>query len=82
MSAPVTAPHAGRLPYCFGLAKDHIQDSPVDRAVRREEQHGAHERARLAEPIDAALALLMAGRIPGQIVMDHRVEQVLQIDAF
>jgi hypothetical protein len=36
----------------------------------------------LAEPIDAALALLMPGRVPGQIVMDHRTEQVLKIDPF
>src|ERR1019366_4126397 len=50
------------------LAEDHIQDSAIDRAVRREEQHRAYERAWLAEPIDATFALLMPSRIPGQIV--------------
>ena len=37
---------------------------------------------RLAEAIDAALALLMPRRIPGQIVVDDRVEELLEVDAF
>ena len=35
----------------------------------------------LAEPVDPALALLVPGRVPGQVVVDDGVEVVLQVDA-
>ena len=37
--------------------------------------------ARLAEPVDAALALLVPGRVPGQVVVDDGLEVVLEVDA-
>ena len=37
--------------------------------------------ARLAVAVDAALALLVAGRVPAQVVVDDRVEVVLEVDA-
>ena len=36
----------------------------------------------LAEPVDAALALLVPGRVPGEVVVDDGVEVVLQVHAF
>ena len=36
----------------------------------------------LAESVDAALALLVSGGIPGEVVMHDRGESVLQVDAF
>jgi hypothetical protein len=39
-------------------------------------------RAALTEAIDAALALLVARGVPRQVVVDDRVEVVLQVHAF
>ena len=36
----------------------------------------------LAEPVDPALALLVAGRVPRQVVVDDRLEVFLQVHAF
>ena len=35
----------------------------------------------LAEAVDPALALLVAGRVPGQVVVDDGVEVLLEVDA-
>ena len=51
---------------------------PLSLAV---EGDGATTSALLAEAVDAALALLVAGRVPGQVVVDDGVEVVLQVDA-
>ena len=37
--------------------------------------------ALLAEPVDAAFALFVAGGVPRQVVVDDRGEAVLQVDA-
>ena len=37
--------------------------------------------ARLAEAVDAALALLVTGRVPGKVVVDDCVEAFLEVDA-
>ena len=42
---------------------------------------GAHDVGGLAEPVDAALALFVAGRVPGQVVVHDGLERVLQVDA-
>ena len=68
--------HAGRLPDRLGLAQNDIEHRAVDGAVGREEQHRADQFRGLAEAIDPALALLMARRVPGQIVVDDGVEQI------
>ena len=36
----------------------------------------------LAESVDAAFSLLMAGGVPGQVVMQNGSESVLQVDTF
>jgi hypothetical protein len=63
------------------LAQENLQHDAVDGAVRRVERDRANDRALLAEAVDATLALLMAGRIPGEVVMDDGVKTVLEVDA-
>ena len=74
--------HARRLADLLGLAKDDIEHGAVDRAVRREHHDRSDELCRLAEAVDPSLALLMPGRVPRQIVVDDRVEELLEVDAF
>ena len=64
------------------LADQHIEDHAVDRVVRAVVGDDAHLRLLLAEAIDAAFALLVARWVPAQVVMQHRVEGLLKIDAF
>jgi hypothetical protein len=66
----------------LGFAEDDIENRAVDGTVGRVEQYRTNQRCRLAKAIDAAFALLMAGRIPRQVVMNDRVEKSLEIDAF
>jgi len=74
--------HPEILPDEVGLLEDHLEDETVDRVVLPVE-HGAADFLRLlAEAIDTALALLVAGGIPREVVMDDRGEAVLEVDAF
>ena len=50
----------------------------VVRAVERDDLDLG---AALAVAVDAALALLVAGRVPREVVVDDRVEAVLEVDA-
>ena len=63
------------------LAEQHVEHDAVDPVVRAVEGDGAHGVGALAEAVDAALALLVAGRVPGQVVVDDGVEAVLEVDA-
>ena len=72
--------HASHLTDLLGLAQDDVEDGTVDRARRREHHDRMDEFGGLAETVDATLPLLMAGRIPRKIVMNHRVEELLEID--
>ena len=66
----------------LGFAQDHLQHGAVNSAVRGEHHDGAHQRRRLPETIHPAFPLLVAGGIPTQVVVNHRVEQLLEVDAF
>ena len=63
------------------LAEQHVQDDAVDAVVRAVQRDGADDVGALAEPVDAAFALLVAGRVPGQVVVDDGLEVVLQVHA-
>jgi hypothetical protein len=45
-------------------------------------QDGAHHQGGLAVAVDAALALLVAGGVPREVVVDDGVEVLLEVDAF
>ena len=62
--------------------KDNVEDKPVYRVVLSVNHGTAHLGRFLPEAVYPALALFMAGGIPGQIVMNNRVKTVLKVDAF
>ena len=64
------------------LAEQHVQDDPVDAVVCPVEHDGADGAGALPEPVDAALALLVPGRVPRQVVVDDGLEVLLQVHAF
>ncbi len=66
----------------FGLAKDHAEDSAVDGIVLAVDHERANGAGSLAETVGSALTLFVAGRIPGEVVVDHGVEVVLEVDTF
>ena len=70
---------AERGPDPFVPAQEHVQDEPVDRVVAAVERDHATV-LRLAVPVHAAFALLVAGRVPGEVVVDDRVEAALEVD--
>jgi hypothetical protein len=63
------------------LAEEDLEDDAVDGVVLAVEGDGADCGARLAVTIDAALALLVAGGVPGEVVVEDGVEGVLEVDA-
>ena len=63
------------------LAEQDVEHDAVDLVVRAVEGERADDVAWLAEAVDAALALLVAGGVPGQVVVDDGVEVLLQVDA-
>ena len=64
------------------LAQQDLHDQAIDLIVRAEQGDRAHLVGGLAEPVHAALPLLVAGRVPGQVVVDDGLKVVLQVDAF
>src|SRR5206468_3256009 len=63
------------------LADEYFQDHPVDRVVGAVVRDDAHLGLLLPETVYATLALLVARGIPGQVVVQHRVEVLLEVDA-
>ena len=63
------------------LAQQDVEDDAVDPVVAAVVGEHAHRVASLAVAVDAALALLVAGRVPGEVVVDDRVEVLLEVDA-
>ena len=63
------------------LAEQHVQDDAVDAVVGAVEGDRPDDAGALAEPVDAAFALLVAGRVPGQVVVDDGLEVLLQVHA-
>ena len=63
------------------LAQENVEDDPVDAVVAAEVGEHPHRVALLPVAVDAALALLVPGRVPGEVVVDDGVEVLLQVDA-
>ncbi len=63
------------------LAQQHVEDDAVDLVVDAVVGEDADGLAVLAVAVDAALALLVARGVPGEVVVDDRVEQLLEVDA-
>src|SRR4051812_10183264 len=61
---------AGRSTDGLVLAEQHVEHDAVDAVVSPVDGYSAHDVARLTESIDAAFALLMAGWVPGEVVVD------------
>ena len=62
------------------LPQQDREDDPVDLVVETVERDDLDLALRLAVAVDAAFALLVAGRVPGEVVVDDRVEAVLEVD--
>lgn len=63
------------------LADENFEDQAVDAGVGVEERHRSDVLAGLSEAVHAALTLLVAGRVPGQVVVDDGTEVLLEVDA-
>ena len=64
------------------LADEDIEDHTVDRVVGPVVGNDPDLASTLTETVHPSLALLVARRIPRQVVVQHRVEVLLQVDAF
>ena len=64
------------------LTQQDVKDQAVDLVVASEQGHRADLLGTLTEPVDATLALFVAGGVPGQVVVDDCLELVLKVDAF
>jgi hypothetical protein len=64
------------------LADEDVENHTVDSVVGPVVGHDPDLASTLTETVHASLALLVAGRIPSEIVVDHRVEVVLKVDTF
>ena len=58
-----------------------LSTKPSTGVVLAVEHGAAHLGGLLAKAVHAAFALLVAGGVPGQVVVDDGGEQVLQVDA-
>ena len=63
-------------------ADQDVEDDAVDAVVLAVVGDGADGGGVLAEPVDAAFALFVAGGVPGEVVVDDGGEALLQVDAF
>src|SRR5690606_12268917 len=63
------------------LAEQDVEDDAVDAVVLPVDHEGPDDVARLAEAVDAAFALLVPGGVPRQVVVDDRLEVLLEVDA-
>ena len=64
------------------LPQDHIEHRAIDGIVLAVYQDRSDDLALLAKSIDTTFALLMPRRVPGQIVVNDRIEVRLEVDAF
>ena len=63
-------------------ADEDVEHDAVDAVVLAVVGDGAHGGGALAESVDSAFALFVAGGVPGQVVMHDGGESVLEVDAF
>ena len=64
------------------LAEQHVEHDAVDLVVDAKVGQHADLVFGLSEAVDATFSLFVPCRIPRQVVVNHRVEQRLQVDAF
>ena len=64
------------------LSQQDVEHDAVDLVVEAVVHEHAHLVSRLPVAVDPALALLVPGGVPAQVVVDDRVEAVLEVDAF
>ena len=62
------------------LAQQNLENQTVDLVVCAIQGDRSYYVSALTEPVDAALALFVARRVPCQVVMQDRVEALLEID--
>ncbi len=63
------------------LAEQDVEDDAVDAVVPAEDGDRTHDVAGLPETVDSTFALLVAGGVPGQVVVDDGLEVLLEVDA-
>ena len=64
------------------LADQDIEDDAVDGVVRAVPGDDPHLGLLLPEAVHPALALLVAGGVPGEVVVQDGIEVLLEVDAF
>ena len=72
--------HAQLFPDLLGLAEDDVEHGAVHRVVGTVDERGPYDLGPLAEAVDTPFPLLVAGRVPGQVVVDDGVEVLLEVD--
>ena len=71
-----------RAPDALVLADQDVEDDAVDGVVRAVPGDHPHLGLLLPEAIHPALALLVAGGVPGEVVVQDGIEVLLEVDAF
>lgn len=69
-------------PNLVRLADDDLKDGAIHGVVGSVHQRGADLLAGLTKAVHAPFTLLMPRGVPGQVVVDHGVKVLLQVDAF
>jgi hypothetical protein len=64
------------------LAQQHVQDDPVNPVISAVQRDRPDDVGTLTEPVDPAFALLVARRVPRQVVVDDSLEVFLQVRAW
>ena len=62
------------------LAQQHVEDDAVDAGVLPVDQQRADHVAGLAKAVDPSFPLLVTGRVPGEVVVDDRLEVGLEVN--
>ena len=60
----------------------HIQHDAVDLVIAAPIRDDLHVLAMLSKPIDSAFSLFVTRRVPTQVVVNHGIKNMLQVDAF
>ena len=68
------------IPDVLLLGSENIQDNAIDTVVGPVVGENADGLFLLAEAVDPSLALLVAGGVPCEVVVDDRIEGVLEVD--
>ena len=63
------------------LADEDVKDDAVDAGIDAVDRHRLHDLGLLPEAVDPALALLVPGRVPGEVVVDYCLKPLLKVHA-